>query len=183
MGSSERDRCVLLCGLMGSGKSRVGRALAFRLGWPFLDADELVEKAAGLKVAAIFAQRGESEFRRLESEALAGLPTHRHVVGLGGGAVVSAENRRALRQKGHLVWLDAAPETLAERIGDSQKRPLLAGLDRAARVDRLRQLRADRLAAYQEAELRVETDGLSVEQSAAKVHAALQGLLAGECGR
>jgi shikimate kinase len=180
MGSSERDRCVLLCGLMGSGKSRVGRALASRLGWPFLDTDERVEKAAGMKVAEIFARDGESAFRRLESAALADLPTHRHVVGLGGGAVVSAENRRVLHEKGHLVWLDAEPETLAERIGDSQKRPLLAGLDRAGRIAKLRQLRADRLSAYSDGTLQVKTDGLSVEQSAAKVHAALQGLLAGE---
>ena len=159
---------------MGSGKSRVGRALASRLAWDFVDTDERVEKAAGMKVQEIFARDGEAAFRRLESEALAGLPARRCVVALGGGAVVSAENRRVLREKGRLVWLDAEPETLAERIGDSQKRPLLAGLDRAGRVARLAQLRADRLAAYSEAELHVRTDGLSVEESAALVHAALE---------
>jgi shikimate kinase len=159
---------------MGSGKSRVGRALASRLGWDFVDTDERVEKAAGMKIQEIFGREGEAAFRRLESEALAELPAKRCVVALGGGAVVSAENRRVLREKGRLVWLDAAPETLAERIGDSQKRPLLAGLDRASRVARLVQLRADRLAAYSEAELHVRTDGLSVEQSAAAVHAALE---------
>jgi shikimate kinase len=184
MGSGEeRDRCVLLCGLMGSGKSRVGRALASRLGWPFLDTDERIEKAAGMKIAEIFARQGEPAFRRLETEALSGLPGARCVVALGGGAVVSAENRRLLRAKGRVVWLDAAPETLAERIGDSQKRPLLAGLDRAGRVAKLTQLRAERLAAYEDGTLRVQTDGLSVDESAAKVHAALEASLAGNCGR
>jgi shikimate kinase len=159
---------------MGSGKSRVGRALASRLGWDFVDTDERVEKAAGMRISEIFAREGEAAFRRLESEALAALPARRCVVALGGGAVVSADNRRVLREKGRLVWLDAAPETLAERIGDSQKRPLLAGLDAEGRVARLAQLRAERLAAYSEAELHVRTDGLSVEESAAAVHAALE---------
>jgi shikimate kinase len=173
MGSSERDRCVLLCGLMGSGKSRVGRALASRLRFGFVDTDEAVERAAGMKIAEIFARDGESAFRRLESEALAALPTHKHVVALGGGAVVSAENRRVLREKGTLVWLDAAPETLVERMGDSQKRPLLAGLDRAGRIAKLVELRAQRLAAYSEAALRVQTDGMAVDEAAAAVQAAL----------
>lgn len=173
MGSSERDRCVLLCGLMGSGKSRVGRALASRLGWDFVDTDERVERTAGMKIAEIFARDGEAAFRRLESEALAALPTQRCVVALGGGAVISAENRRVLREKGTLVWLDAAPETLVQRMGESQKRPLLAGLDRAARVARVAALREERLSAYSDAAIRVVTDGLVVGESAAAVHAAL----------
>jgi shikimate kinase len=173
MGSGERDRCVLLCGLMGSGKSRVGRALASRLGWDFLDTDESVERAAGMKISEIFARDGEAAFRRREREAILALPTQRCVVALGGGAVVDAENRRALRDKGTLVWLDAAPETLADRIGDSQKRPLLAGLDRAGRIARLTELRAARQAAYAEADLRVVTDGLAVDEAAAAVQSAL----------
>jgi len=173
MGSSERDRSVLLCGLMGSGKSRVGRALASRLGWDFLDTDERIERAAGMKIAEIFARAGEPEFRRLESEALAALPTRRCVVALGGGAVLSAENRRVLHEKGTLVWLDAPPETLVARMGESQKRPLLAGLDRAARVARLTALREERLGAYSAAEIRVVTDGMAVEEAAAAVYSAL----------
>ncbi|MFI5314939.1 MAG: shikimate kinase [Myxococcota bacterium] len=173
MGSSERDRCVLLCGLMGSGKSRVGRALASRLGWDFLDTDETVERAAGMKISEIFAREGEPGFRRREREAILALPTERCVVALGGGAVVSAENRSALREKGTLVWLDASPETLVARMGESQKRPLLAGLDRQARVARLSELRAERLSAYSEAALRVVTDGFELAEAVTAVYDAL----------
>ena len=173
MGSGERDRSVLLSGLMGAGKSRVGRALASRLGWQFVDSDQSVEEASGMKVAEIFAREGEAAFRRRERAALEALPTHRCVVALGGGAVVAAENRRVLAAKGTLVWLDAAPETLVERIGDAADRPLLAGLDRAGRVARLAQLRAERQSAYAEAPIRIETDGRGVNEVVELVVAAL----------
>ena len=173
MGSGERDRSVLLTGLMGAGKSRVGRALASRLGWRFVDSDQSVEEASGMKIAEIFAREGESAFRRRERAALEALPTHRCVVALGGGAVVAPENRRLLAAKGILVWLDAAPETLVERIGDAADRPLLAGLDRAGRVARLAGLRAERRSAYAEAPIRIETDGRDVGQVVELVVAAL----------
>ena len=173
MGSGERDRSVLLSGLMGAGKSRVGRALASRLGWRFVDSDQNVEEASGMKIAEIFAREGEAAFRRRERAALEALPTHRCVVALGGGAVVAAENRRILAAKGTLVWLDAAPETLVARIGDAAERPLLAGLDRAGRVARLAQLRAERQSAYAEAPIRIETDGRGVGEVVELVIAAL----------
>ena len=173
MGSGERDRSVLLSGLMGAGKSRVGRALASRLGWQFVDSDQSVEEASGMKVAEIFAREGEAAFRRRERAALEALPTHRCVVALGGGAVVAAENRRILAAKGTLVWLDAAPQTLVERIGDAADRPLLAGLDEAGRVARLAALRAERQSAYAEAPIRIETDGRAVAEVVELVVAAL----------
>jgi shikimate kinase len=174
MGSGERDRSVLLSGLMGSGKSRVGRALASRLGFAFVDSDRSVEEASGMKVAEVFAREGEAGFRLRERAALEGLPTHRCVVALGGGAVVAAENRRILAGKGTLVWLDAAPETLVERISNAEDRPLLAGLDRAGRVARLTALRAERLSAYAEAPIRVVTDGLELSEAVSAVLAALK---------
>lgn len=173
MGSGERDRSVLLSGLMGAGKSRIGRALASRLGWQFVDSDRSVEEASGMRVAEIFAREGEAAFRRRERAALEGLPTHRCVVALGGGAVVAAENRRVLAAVGTLVWLDAAPETLVDRIGDAAERPLLAGLDREGRIARLAQLRAERLSAYGEAPIRIETDGRAVAEVVELVIAAL----------
>jgi len=174
MGSRERDRSVLLSGLMGAGKSRVGRALASRLGFEFVDSDRSVEQASGMKVAEVFAREGEGGFRLRERAALEALPTHRCVVALGGGAVVAAENRRILAGKGTLVWLDAAPETLVERIGDAEDRPLLAGLDRAGRIARLAALRAERHSAYAEAPIRIVTDGRSVGEVVELVLVALK---------
>jgi shikimate kinase len=173
VGSDERDRCVLLTGPMGAGKSRVGRALASALGWPFIDTDAEVEKAARMKIAAIFALEGETGFRKRERAVLAALPSRRCVVALGGGAVVAAENQSVLREKGVLVWLDARPETLVERIGEAAERPLLAGLDRSARIAKLAALREARSAAYGTARLRVETDARSVEDVCAAILAAL----------
>ncbi|HXX48710.1 MAG TPA: shikimate kinase [Myxococcota bacterium] len=173
MGSAERDRCVLLSGLMGAGKSRVGRALASRLGWDFVDTDETVERSTGMKIAQIFEREGEAGFRAREREALRALPTHRCVVALGGGAVVAAENRALLREKGTLVWLDAEPETLAERLGEARERPLLAQLDRAGRIERLAALRAERQSAYAQAPIRVATDGRGVGEVAELVLRAL----------
>jgi len=173
MGSGERDRCVLLSGLMGTGKSRVGRALASRLGWDFIDTDEAVERSTGMKISQIFEREGEAAFRAREREALRALPTRRCVVALGGGAVVADETRALLRDKGTLVWLDAAPETLVERLGEARERPLLANLDRAGRIARLAALRAERHSAYAQAPIRVSTDGREVGEVAELVLRAL----------
>ena len=158
---------------MGAGKSRVGRALADALGWKFVDTDVLVERATRMKIAEIFAREGETGFRLRERAVLESLPARRCVVALGGGAVVAAENRRVLAGKGTLVWLDARPETVVERIGPAEERPLLAGLDRSARIAKLEALRDARAAAYGTAALRIETDSRSVEEVCAAVLAAL----------
>jgi shikimate kinase len=160
----EEGRAILLAGMMGSGKTSVGRALARRLGCEFIDTDARIEAASGLSIPALFAREGEAGFRKREREVLAALPERACVVALGGGALVAASNREVLRGKGRLVWLDAGPEELARRVGDDPGRPLLAGLSGEARVERLRQLRQERLEAYASAELRVETGGRSIEE-------------------
>jgi shikimate kinase len=177
------ERSILLCGLMGSGKSSVGRMLAERLGWRFVDTDALVEAAAGASVARIFEREGEAGFRAREREVLRSLAGSGCVIALGGGAVESAENREILAGKGRLVWLDARPETLAGRIGADAGRPLLAGLDARGRIEHLRELAARRAAAYASAELRVSTDGLGVAQVCQAVLAGLGTSAPGTCGR
>lgn len=177
MGRATRDRALLLTGMMGAGKSSAGRALAARLGWEFIDTDERVERRAGLSISELFQSEGEAHFRRFEREVLCELPDRRAVVALGGGAVVSDQNRRILRAKGVLVWLDARPETLAERVAEDGERPLLAGAVGAARVERLRSLQAERAGAYARADVRVETDG----KSPAEVCQAVLRALGWEC--
>ncbi len=160
--------------MMGAGKSSVGRALAARLGWPFIDSDEEIERAAGRTIAEIFAEHGESEFRRLESRTLAGLPERDTVIALGGGAIGSPENRAVLESKGTLIWLDASIEALVARTSRDASRPLLANLSRSERVARLQALLSERRPAYAQAKLRIATDGQTPQQVAAEISSKLE---------
>ena len=162
------DGGVFLSGLMGAGKSTVGRLLAQRLGRGFVDLDRAIEERAGRSVATIFAEDGERAFRRLEAatlhEVVAASP--HAVVSLGGGTVVDPESRRWLRRRGLIVTLTARPETLAARTGGAT-RPLLATGDERESV--LRALAAERQDAYAEAHLLVPTDERSPDDVAEAV--------------
>jgi len=167
-------RTIWLVGMMGAGKSAVGRALARRLGRPFYDADAEVEARSGLRVAELFAREGEAGFRRREREAIEALAGRPAVVALGGGAVAQPGARERLAASGRLVWLRARPETLLERVGEAEERPLLAGLGAEARLARLRELLAAREPHYAAADLALETDGREVEALAAELAAWLR---------
>lgn len=149
---------LLLGGFMGTGKSTVGRIVAERVGLPFVDLDEVVERAAGCSVAEIFATRGEAAFRALEAEALGtelAEPAPR-VVALGGGALLDRGRRLRALESARVVTLTARVETLVARTTGAG-RPLLDGPDRSARV---RDLLASRAAAYAETHAVVATDSL-----------------------
>jgi len=153
-------RRVLLVGMMGCGKTTVGRELADRLGWPYLDSDAEVVRTTGMTVPEIFAVRGEAAFRAEEARALAAAVTSDHpvVVAVAGGAVRDADNRRAVRRAGLVVWLRCSLGTLASRVGDGQGRPLLDGDPAGA----LRRLSAEREPLYRElAQVVVDVDHLS----------------------
>jgi len=153
-----RDRHVVLVGLMGVGKSTVGRRLAKELARPFADVDEQVELRAGLVIPRLFEERGEEAFRTLEAEVLADLLDRPEplVVAAGGGAVTRAENRARLRAaRAVVVWLQASPAFLAART-DPTHRPLLAGDDPAGALARLL---AERRPLYEEvADLAVDVE-------------------------
>lgn len=146
---------ILLVGLSGSGKSTVGRLLARRLGYGFLDLDEEVERATGRSVADIFRRSGEEEFRRLEVRASeAARARNRVVVATGGGWMARRDVERAWSDAVR-VWLRVSPATAAARLAGTGDRPLLAGADPEAT---LADLLEERRGAYAEAEVAVETE-------------------------
>jgi shikimate kinase len=118
---------ILLVGMMGSGKSTIGRLLAQATGWPYADNDDLVVHARGATSRRLVAERGEAEMRRAESEALvAGLALPPPaIVGVAAGVILADAHRRALRDGGIVVWLRAAAGVLAERAGGGDHRPWL----------------------------------------------------------
>lgn len=117
---------VALVGLMGAGKSTVGRRLATRLGRDFYDSDNEIEKAAGQSVADIFASHGEEEFRRGEHSVLKRLLDEKpHILATGGGAYLNPETRTMMREKAVTIWLNADLETLWKRVSRRNHRPLL----------------------------------------------------------
>jgi len=163
-----RARHLALVGLMGAGKSTVGRRCAERLGRPFVDTDELVEQLARMTVAECFESLGESGFRELERQAVvdACMSPEPLVIACGGGAVLDAENRRHLRDAGFVVWLQAPPEVLAQRVGGGDGRPLL--VDGEAAIATLERLAVIREAAYEaSADAVVATADRSVDDVAA----------------
>lgn len=133
---------IILYGPPGSGKTTVGEALAQKLGREFVDADAVIAARTGLSVPALFAKRGEAEFRRVESEVCAELGARDGlVIAPGGGALLDAGNRAALERDGVVFCLRAAPDVLLERLQREANRPLLAGDDPAAKLQALLEAR------------------------------------------
>jgi len=165
----DRGPTLWLVGMMGAGKSAVGRALAARLGRRLLDTDAEIEAGTGRSVATIFAEEGEARFRELEREVVEAAAGHPWVVALGGGAPAQPGLARRLAASGVVVYLRARPETLVARLGEARDRPLLAGRDAAAREARVRELLESRRRYYEKADVTVDTDGIDVETVAVRV--------------
>jgi 3-dehydroquinate synthase len=159
--------------MMGAGKSAVGRRVAERLDQPFVDTDALVEEVAVKSVALIFAEEGEPAFRNLERAAIERVAGREAVVALGGGAIAQPGAAARLAATGTIVYLRAKPETLLARIGNADGRPLLAGLDAAGRLVRVRDLLAARASHYQRAHHVIDVDDGDLEAVSARVLAAI----------
>jgi shikimate kinase len=148
-------RSVVLVGMMGAGKSSIGRRLAARLAVPFVDADTEIEKAAGMSIAEIFGAHGEPYFRAGEARVIARLlEGGPQVLATGGGAFMNADTRAGIRVKGISVWLRASLDVLNRRIKRRTDRPLLKTADPG---ETLRRLIEERYPVYAEADLTVES--------------------------
>jgi shikimate kinase len=164
-------RNIVLIGLMGAGKTTVGKIVAGELGRPFVDTDEVVEREAGRSIAEIFAEEGERGFRSREATAVRGVAALRgQVIAVGGGAVLDPANRTQLGMTGDLVLLDAAPEALGERleVAGAGERPLLQGSDDL--TARLAELLESRRGEYERSAARVvDTTGREPEDVAGEI--------------
>ncbi len=171
-GGRPHRRTIVLVGLMGVGKTTVGRRLAQRLGLPFVDADAEIERAAGMTIADIFARFGEAHFRDGERRVIARLVDGSpKVVATGGGAFVNDGTRALILAKAIAVWLDADIDTLVERVGRRNHRPLLTGKDPGAV---LAELAAKRNPIYAQAPIRVESRPAPHDATVTAILAALK---------
>ena len=161
---------LILTGYMGSGKTTVGRALARQTGMTFQDLDLLLEERAGMKVSEIFERETEKGFRDRESALIRDLLAEGRtgmVYATGGGAPLREENRQLLKRLGLVVWLDAAAETVIERLKDASDRPLLLRPDREQAVKAMLE---ERRPAYKACgDMKVSVDGKSPEEIAAEI--------------
>lgn len=154
------SRSIVLVGMMGAGKTSIGRRLARALDWPFVDADAEIELAAGTSIANIFAEIGEDAFRESEHHVIARLlEGQKRVLALGGGGFVDARTRALVKARAISVWLTADLDVLAHRTSRRSDRPLLRGVDPRARLAALLEARAP---VYAEADLVVDSSRGSI---------------------
>jgi shikimate kinase len=176
-------RSIVLIGLMGAGKTAVGRRLANRLGLDFTDADTEIEIAAGKSISDIFADHGEAYFRRGEEKVIARLlKSGPQVLATGGGAYISEKTRKAIHEQGIAVWLKADLNVLLERVGRRDNRPLLKTGDPEAIMKKLMD---ERYPVYAEADIAVQSRDVAHDVIVGEIIAALAKLpaLGGRGGR
>ena len=178
LGEKALDRSIVLVGLMGSGKSAIGRRLAARIGMKFVDADAEIEAAAGLPINDIFEVHGEEAFRDGERRVIARLLSEPpHVLATGGGAFMDGETRKSIKARAFSVWLRADFDVLLRRVSRRDNRPLLK-VENKEEV--LRQLIEERYPIYEEADIIVQSEDGPHEETVNEVIAALKRLTADE---
>ena len=167
-GAGRLKKTVVMVGMMGAGKTAVGRALAARLNVAFLDSDAEIERAANMTVPEIFTRDGEAFFRQKESQVISRLlREERCVLSTGGGAFLSADNRQMITEHGVSVWLNAPVDVLWSRVKHKDTRPLLRTSDPRGTLEAIYR---DRVRFYREADLEVPSDGTaSIEQMVDRV--------------
>jgi len=172
------DKTLVLVGMMGAGKTSVGRRLASGLGVPFRDADAEIELAAGCTINEIFERFGEPAFRDGERKVIARLLTEQpHVLATGGGAFIDPETRARVKELAISIWLRARLDLLMERVQRKDHRPLLRNSDSRATLERLLK---EREPVYAEADIIIESDEGPHEAVVKRILAALDARAKGE---
>jgi shikimate kinase len=168
-------RNITLVGFMGTGKTTVGRILAKRLGYRFIDVDEEIEREQGVSITHIFSEMGEPYFRQLERGLIKTLSLKEGlVISAGGGAVIDERNIEAMKQGGALVCLSATPDEIMKRVGKSGNRPLLQVPDPMAKI---MELMSKREPFYRKADITVDTTMKTPEEVAAEVMRLTAGMI------
>lgn len=168
---------VFLTGFMATGKTKVGRLLARRMGRRFIDTDDMVEERAGMTIPGIFSQKGEGWFRDLEHACVVEVASRDDVVvALGGGAITQERNRDAIGESpGLLVCLQADLETILERVTRKETRPLLAGLNTEQKRKKIERMLTERAPFYAAANMTVHSSGeRTPEETAEEIHRSLE---------
>jgi shikimate kinase len=165
-------KSIVLIGMMGSGKTALGRQLSVRLGLPFLDSDAEIEKASGMRIAHIFEEEGEDTFRTYERKKIAALLAGEPcVLSTGGGAILDASTRALIANTAIGVWLNARLETLLARVAKDKSRPLLKTGNPEAR---LKELLEARTPFYSQAPIHLDTDAAGFEETVEALLKAVQ---------
>jgi len=160
-------RNIYLVGFMGSGKTAVGRELAKKKKWQFVDLDDLIELREKRRIADIFAQDGEPYFRRVEKLVLKEVAKEKQfVVACGGGIVIDPENIKVMRDSGIIICLTAKPEVILERTSGYAHRPLLNVKDPKKQIELLLKLRAPY---YAQADKTIDTSEISIKEVVARI--------------
>jgi len=162
---------IYLIGMMGAGKTTIGRKLANRLSYHFFDTDALIEQSTGRKVTDLFAQEGEAGFREIETQVLAQVSGYTNLVVATGGGIVTQKMNWSYLHHGIVVWLDVPLQVLVSRLSDDTTRPLLKDVDLSAKLSDLLIQRSDR---YALADIRITYEGKSVGKTCDRILTAIQ---------
>ncbi|MGH1455178.1 MAG: shikimate kinase [Alphaproteobacteria bacterium] len=169
--SKELTRPIVLVGMMGSGKSRVGRLLATRLGTPFFDADKIIEEQQGRSIGDVFSADGESAFREIEADVISALLQSQHsVISTGGGAVITPRVLDGIKDRSVSIWLQTSVEKIIPRVINDKNRPLLQCGDPKSKLEGLMKMREP---FYAQADIHILNEDCSAEDTVDKIMQAL----------
>lgn len=157
--------------MMGAGKTTIGRRLANRLGYRFLDTDALIEQSTGRPVTDLFAQAGEAGFRKIETQVLAQVSTHTSLVVATGGGIVTQQMNWSYLRHGVVIWLDVPVAVLASRLSGDSTRPLIQDVNLSEKLTTLLAERGDR---YAQSDIRIGYEGKSVKRTCDRILIALK---------